>query len=275
MAGYVYKLTFKLTGQYYIGCRYAQYLTEQKIKSDLWVSYFTSSKIIKHLINEHGKDAFEPKIIKIFDSGLKAKEYEQKLLKRINADTNEKMLNQSISTGKNAPRMKWVTNGKIDTMINVSKPVLFGFRPGRSQNKGHRHPSKLTGRIHIIDEHGNHKMISKEDYDPEKHKKKSTDNNSGRIWINNPATLECTLINPSDPIPDGWELGNPHRRKTSWYHDPNTKQNIQIKQDDSPPAHLIKGRYYPKRWFTNKLTKENVLCIPGTEPAGFTKGRTI
>ena len=50
---------------------------EKSDPSNLWETYFTSSKLVKELIEKDGKDTF---IIEYIDCRLDAREYEQKYL---------------------------------------------------------------------------------------------------------------------------------------------------------------------------------------------------
>lgn len=57
--GYVYRLTFKPTNQYYIGYR-QQNISENRMPcDDFLIYYFTSSDDVKAMIAEHGLDKFE------------------------------------------------------------------------------------------------------------------------------------------------------------------------------------------------------------------------
>ena len=60
---YVYKLTNKITGQFYYGsrCRNVTYLRTPE--EDLWKYYFSSSGKVKELISLYGKESFEIEII--------------------------------------------------------------------------------------------------------------------------------------------------------------------------------------------------------------------
>lgn len=55
---FTYCITFILTGQRYYGSRYANNKTTVAHPDQLWTTYFTSSKVIKSLIKEHGKESF-------------------------------------------------------------------------------------------------------------------------------------------------------------------------------------------------------------------------
>lgn len=277
MLSYFYIIKFLPTSQYYIGCRYTKKLTETKIKNDLWVRYFTSSKLIKVLINKFGKESFHIVKIKIFKDSEEAKKYEGKFLKRINAKNNPKILNQSNSVFENSPELKWITDGSISTMISKSKPVPPGFREGRTQNKKNRPTStNLKGRIHVIDlETGDRMMIPKNNFEEKKYTKPDLAYNKNRIWIYNPITYESKIIKKESIIPTGWIKGNPKRKNSVWYHDPSTQINYQLREDELPTENLVKGRYYPFVWYTNPFTKENKLCKINEEPSGFIRGRIL
>ena len=62
---YVYKITCRVTNQYYYGYRCYNETLKKEPREDLWRYYFTSSKDIKNLIKEHGKDSFETLILAV------------------------------------------------------------------------------------------------------------------------------------------------------------------------------------------------------------------
>lgn len=278
MLSYFYIIKFLETDQYYAGSRYTKTLTETNINNDLWKRYFTSSKIIKILIKTFGKNAFVIEKIKIFNNQYDAKNYEIRFLKRIDAKNNPKMLNQSNSVFENSPELKWITNGEVSTMIPKVKPLFPGFRLGRTQptkkiskNQGPRN------RIHVIDIKTNDRMmILKNEFDSSKYQKSNQAYNKGRTWIYNPETGESKIIKDISNIPNGWIKGNPRRKKSRWYHDPETQINYQLKEKEIPTPNLKKGRFYPYVWYTNPETKSNILCKLSDEPpVGYVKGRTL
>lgn len=280
MLSYFYIIKFSITGQYYAGSRYTKKLSETNIKNDLWYRYFTSSKIVKMLIKKFGKDAFVIKKIKVFYTKDGAKEYESRFLRKIDAKNSPKMLNQSNSVFDGPIELQWITDGTISTMILKGKPLLPGFRLGRTNKHNHNRKnknSKLKNRIHVIDINTNDRMmIPKNDFDPKKHVKANLAYNKNRTWIYNPITGESKIIKDNISIPAGWLNGNPRRQKTIWYHDPDTQINYQIKEDKTPPSHLKKGRFYPFAWYTNPITNDNILCNKAdVPPAGYVKGRSM
>ena len=81
--------------------------------SNLWVSYFSSSKLVKYTRAYHG----EPDIIevrKIFDSADKARNWEHKVLKRLKVTQRKDWLNPTdhISFSLESCRKKKPGNGK-------------------------------------------------------------------------------------------------------------------------------------------------------------------
>ena len=58
IVSYVYKITNKITNQFYIGSRYRNINEKRSTESDLWIYYFTSSKDVTDLINLYGKESF-------------------------------------------------------------------------------------------------------------------------------------------------------------------------------------------------------------------------
>ena len=59
---YTYHLYHIPTGLHYYGVRWAKNCAP----SDLWSTYFSSSKAVKKLIKEYGKDSFIAKVRKVF-----------------------------------------------------------------------------------------------------------------------------------------------------------------------------------------------------------------
>ena len=88
---YTYLIGWTNLDLYYYGVRYAKGCDP----SDLWTSYFTSSKKVKYIRNTHG----EPNIIKIrrlFINRRKALIWEQKVLRRLDVLHNDRFLNANI-----------------------------------------------------------------------------------------------------------------------------------------------------------------------------------
>lgn len=75
----------------YYGVRYAAGCSPD----ELWITYFTSSKRVKELIERDGINAFMYEVRKIFKDVNGARLWECKVLKRMNVVHNDKFLNQT------------------------------------------------------------------------------------------------------------------------------------------------------------------------------------
>ena len=91
MEAYCYSITHIPSGKFYYGVR------KSKIE-DIGRTYFSSSKLLKRLIDEEGFCNFLFKVRKKFNSYEDARKHETKFLTRINAIKNKKCLNQAISS---------------------------------------------------------------------------------------------------------------------------------------------------------------------------------
>ena len=94
---YVYLIGWTKLNRFYYGARWASSCDP----SDLWTTYFTSSKHVAKFRKEHG----EPDLVqvrKVFDSADKCKAYEMKVLQRLGVLTKDKWLNKNIN-GKFLP----------------------------------------------------------------------------------------------------------------------------------------------------------------------------
>ena len=97
---YTYCITFLLTGQRYYGCRYANNKTYVANPKDFWITYFTSSKVIKDLIALHGKESFTFQIRQTFKTTEETVAWEHKFLTRIDTAANPDWFNKSNGAGK-------------------------------------------------------------------------------------------------------------------------------------------------------------------------------
>jgi hypothetical protein len=80
MVPYTYLLHHKPTNTFYYGVRWAKDCKPE----EFWKTYFTRSKKLVPLFRTlYGNDSFEFEIRKIFSSGREAREWEQKVLRRM------------------------------------------------------------------------------------------------------------------------------------------------------------------------------------------------
>lgn len=83
---YVYKIIHKDSGQYYFGFRAAHSLQNRQPEQDLWVKYFTSSKLIAQMIKEYGTQSFDAIILTRYQNPDDAYWAEQTLIEQHLAD---------------------------------------------------------------------------------------------------------------------------------------------------------------------------------------------
>jgi len=122
---FTYLLTFLPTGQQYYGVR-----TKRGCQpADLWNSYYTSSKLVRQLIAEHGRDAFEVEIRRTFQTKEAALLWEHRVLRRVDAARNPHWLN------KNNGDRKFINNG---ITMNGKKHTEDAKRRMSENSKGHR-----------------------------------------------------------------------------------------------------------------------------------------
>lgn len=106
---FVYTLTFldpnTKTKKWYIGVKYGK----NSHPSDLWSSYFTSSKIVQQLLEAYGPLSFTTKICKCFKNERDAREYEERFIRRaisLGLRLNVQLLNKGIPNKNFANSMK-------------------------------------------------------------------------------------------------------------------------------------------------------------------------
>lgn len=92
---YTYLIGWSEQNKWYYGVRFAK----KCHPNDLWTTYFTSSNYVKKFRKEYG----EPDIIevrKIFTCSQKARDWETKVIKRLNLVESNKWLNKTDNTNK-------------------------------------------------------------------------------------------------------------------------------------------------------------------------------
>lgn len=87
---FTYLITHKPSGMKYYGVRYKRDCSP----NDLWTTYFTSSKVVKRMIKQYGKDSFAYEIRNVFTSALDATVWEAKVHRRLRVDLREDWINQ-------------------------------------------------------------------------------------------------------------------------------------------------------------------------------------
>lgn len=92
---FTYLLVHKPTGKKYYGSRYAQGCST----SELWTTYFSSSKVVQQLIAEDGKDSFVCTVRKTFSTAEEAISWEGRVLRKVNARKDPRFINMHNNDG--------------------------------------------------------------------------------------------------------------------------------------------------------------------------------
>jgi len=132
---YTYLIYCIPTQQYYYGVRYSK----NCCPDDLWKSYFTSSKYVKNLILEYGKENFKHEIRKTFSTTYAARQWEKKVLIKMNVVERKDFINKtntSLITGKNRI---WLTNGQENAFVDILDEYDYvGWKRGRTFSEKHK-----------------------------------------------------------------------------------------------------------------------------------------
>lgn len=109
---YTYLIGWSSHNKWYYGVRFADYSEKDTANpSELWVSYFTSSKYVAETRLLFG----EPDVIEIrktFSNKEKARRWEHKVLRRLNAATREEFINKTDAIS-------------IPSQLGIKKPEGF------------------------------------------------------------------------------------------------------------------------------------------------------
>jgi hypothetical protein len=142
---YCYIITFKPTGQMYLGSRSAK----NADPTEFWnknhqTAYFTSSKIIHKLIKIFGEDSFETNLILTFPMGG-AYKHETMLLQEMNLKDDINWLNRSNNTRgvcNTAQGKIWIHNETNEIYIKENSKIPEGYVKGRLKSGRKKQGSK-------------------------------------------------------------------------------------------------------------------------------------
>lgn len=194
---YTYLIGWSKLNKFYYGVRYAKKATP----SELWVTYFTSSKHVASFRATHG----EPDIIQIrreFSDESKARDWECKVLTRLGIPKNEKFLNRTNNKSIFYERDEtWRKNRSGVNHPRYGKPSPFKGKSHTDDAKKKNslaHLGRKTGRTSetFTDEwkaniSKNHARLSRQQPIEEREKRKELAVTTGfskcaegRIWVN-------------------------------------------------------------------------------------------
>ena len=146
---YVYSVIHVPTGQFYIGCKYGK--SGGNTHPDLfWVKggYFTSSDLVKQLIEEFGAESFIVKVRKTFSCPFQTQEYEKRFIRRV--FKHKKCLNLNIGGVKvdyENKILKMKVNGvsKYDLIGKKSSEWYRSIDPETGLTNAQIQALKITG----------------------------------------------------------------------------------------------------------------------------------
>lgn len=148
---YTYLITNKTTGLKYYGSRYCSDCSP----SDLWVKYFTSSKVIHALMDMYGYDDFVCEIRKIFTNKTDTIKHENTVIRRLALFKHPNYVNRCGSDGFKNVADKGTTILISNEILNksvrwpIEKPIPDQWRRG-SLSKGRENQNKNRIWIHDI-----------------------------------------------------------------------------------------------------------------------------
>jgi len=129
---YTYWLFHKKTKKFYYGSRTAKDCNP----TDLFKSYFSSSKIVKKIIKEEGVSAFLYRVDKKFQTAKDALDYEYSILRKFKAGNNERFLNEHHSR-----MLEWTAERKLKASRTHKLRIIndthsTAFKNGHVPTKG-------------------------------------------------------------------------------------------------------------------------------------------
>jgi hypothetical protein len=145
---YTYLIKFKPTGQFYYGASYANSGKKVANPEQFWNTYFTSSSYIKDLVKEHGKDAFEFQVRKVFERADQALKCEKKVLTTFDAKFNSSWLNKSNGYGSTG-----FTKHTEETKEKISKANKGRKLPTKTKEHREKLSNALKGKKVLTPEH--------------------------------------------------------------------------------------------------------------------------
>ncbi|ANN86030.1 hypothetical protein [Salmonella phage S115] len=133
---YVYKIESK-DGHIYYGCRHAKNCHPK----ELWVKYFTSSKVVQSLISQHGPDYFTHEVIMLCQDGEEALQVEAQLIESVH--TNPLCLNRFhvkkdgslVYFGRTGPLSEEAKAHLSNVTRGKNKPIGFSETSRQAQIK--------------------------------------------------------------------------------------------------------------------------------------------
>lgn len=207
---YLYKITCVPTGEYYYGSRYKHVQQNYLPEDDLWIRYYSSSRLVSQRIKEFGKDNFLADIIQIGHNLDEIFWAEQELIK--NNIHDSLCLNKHYVNRYNA-RNIFLTAGMTSWIKDGM--VTFGHTcPG----EGWSHGGSTSGTT-AWNKDG---VVVYNTECPGKGWEKG----AMKWWVNG----DNQILSVSSPG-DGWKNTNQHKGSKSWHKDGKVRKSFKCPGD--------------------------------------------
>ena len=249
---FTYRIIHKQSGRWYYGVKYSKGCSP----SDLWNTYFTSSKSVELLINEYGVDSFNIEIRKIFNDINSARKWEFKVLKKV--------INWDLCLNKSAfPAVSLETTRQSHkTKLIIKENGLNSYQQGSLTWKNKKYLiepiSGLTyeevrvKKLNITLDKNNTRNIQKPTLRGE----------------NNPSKLPENAAKISKSLKEGFASGEIINAFKGKYHTDETKQlQSELKQGNKNPCF--------NTFFINDGINNKRISLDLDIPEGWKKGRLL
>lgn len=140
---YVYRITNKITGEFYHGYRYRNQTLGIEPENDIWVRYFTSSNRIKKDLKRYGKESFNVEIIYKNPDSVKCWQQEQIAIQ-------QDWGNPLLLNGKyHDPTSNVEVYRRINFLTEETKQKMSAAAKGRPKSEEHKRKIALsnTGKV--------------------------------------------------------------------------------------------------------------------------------
>ena len=260
---YTYLIYCIPTGEFYYGARWANGCHPD----DLWLTYFTSSKEIHQRIELFGKDSFKFQVRRTFETGIKARMWEDKVLRSMKVIQNAKWINKSYGCvyttrgtriGKKMVYLiaenRYIFMDEKLATISESMGICSIKAPRKPVGHGEKISKKLKGR--------------KKSYDHIVKIKKSYINNPAnkgwKVYTNGERNIHIRI---GDTIPEGYLPGNTSRGKTVPSKHIGKSYDEIYGEDRSNKLRQIRSKFFTENNPSLKLKGKSYDEIYGEEKA--------
>lgn len=140
---YVYRITNKITGEFYHGYRYRNQTLGIEPEDDIWVRYFTSSNRIKKDLKRYGKESFNVEIIYKNPDSVKCWQHEQIAIQ-------QDWGNPLLLNGKyHDPNSNVEIYRRVNLLTEESRQKMSAAAKGRLKSEEHKRKIALanTGNV--------------------------------------------------------------------------------------------------------------------------------